>query len=125
MVEITVETIYDYIGKLTASDRRRLYRMLASSAPGNGVGTDHENAKPAPIPEPDAAIPEPVAFCAEAIASPFFSVDIARRADGVERIVEIGDGQVSDIVGWSVDSSEERKFFAQEVPPKQPFAKTS
>jgi hypothetical protein len=56
MAEITVETIYDYIGKLTASDRRRLYRMLTSSAPGNGVGTDHENAKPAPIPEPD---PEP------------------------------------------------------------------
>lgn len=53
--------------------------------------------------EPGAAIPEPVAFCAEAIASPFFSVDISRRADGVERIVEIGDGQVSDLVGWSVE----------------------
>ena len=53
--------------------------------------------------EPDAAIPEPVAFCAEAIASLFFSVDVTRRADGVERIVEIGDGQVSDLVGWSVE----------------------
>lgn len=53
--------------------------------------------------EPGAAIPEPVAFCADAIASPFFSVDMARRADGVERIVEIGDGQVSDLVGWSVE----------------------
>jgi hypothetical protein len=53
--------------------------------------------------EPGKAIPEPVAFCAEAIASPFFSVDVARRADGVERIVEIGDGQVSDLVGWSVE----------------------
>ena len=53
--------------------------------------------------EPGEAIPEPVAFCAGAIASPFFSVDVARRADGVERIVEIGDGQVSDLVGWSVE----------------------
>ena len=53
--------------------------------------------------EPDSAIPEPVAYCAEAIPSPFFSVDVARRADGVERIVEIGDGQVSDLVGWSVE----------------------
>ena len=44
-----------------------------------------------------------VAFCARAIASPFFSVDIARRRDGVERIVEIGDGQVSDLVGWSIE----------------------
>jgi len=31
-----------------------------------------------------------------------FAVDVARRADGVERIVEVGDGQVSDLVGWSV-----------------------
>ena len=53
--------------------------------------------------EPDSAIPEPVAYCAEAIPSPFFSVDVARRADGVERIVEVGDGQVSDLVGWSVE----------------------
>jgi ATP-grasp domain, R2K clade family 3 len=53
--------------------------------------------------EPDAVIPESVAYCAEAIQSPFFSVDVARRADGVDRIVEIGDGQVSDLVGWSVE----------------------
>src|SRR5262249_6921855 len=53
--------------------------------------------------EPDAAIPEPVIYCANAIASPFFSVDVASRADGVDRIVEIGDGQVSDLVGWSVE----------------------
>jgi hypothetical protein len=52
--------------------------------------------------EPGAAIPEPVVFCADAIPSQFFSVDIARRADGVDRIVEIGDGQVSDLVGWAV-----------------------
>jgi hypothetical protein len=53
--------------------------------------------------EPGAAIPEPVVLCAGAIPSPFFSVDVARRADGVDRIVEIGDGQVSDLVGWSVE----------------------
>jgi len=53
--------------------------------------------------EPGAAIPASVVFCAGAIPSPFFSVDIAVRADGVERIIEIGDGQVSDIVGWSVE----------------------
>jgi ATP-grasp domain, R2K clade family 3 len=53
--------------------------------------------------EPGAAIPEPVGYCADAISSPFFSVDVARRADGVDRIVEIGDGQVSDLVGWSIE----------------------
>jgi hypothetical protein len=63
-----------------------------------------------------AAIPEPVVFCADAIPSPFFSVDVARREDGVERVVEIGDGQVSDLVGWSVEQfveiwSEARQFF--------------
>lgn len=35
------------------------------------------------------------------IPSPFYSVDIAMRMDGVARIVEIGDGQVSDLVGWT------------------------
>ena len=44
-----------------------------------------------------------MAYCAEAIPGPFFSVDVAFRTDGVERIVEIGDGQVSDLVGWSVE----------------------
>jgi hypothetical protein len=35
------------------------------------------------------------------ITSPFFSVDIAMRSDFVPRVVECGDGQVSDLVGWT------------------------
>ena len=35
--------------------------------------------------------------------SRFFSVDVAKRDDGVLRVVEVGDGQVSDLVGWSVE----------------------
>ena len=36
------------------------------------------------------------------IDSPFFSVDIAYNEEGTPRIVEIGDGQVSDLVGdWT------------------------
>jgi hypothetical protein len=31
----------------------------------------------------------------------FYSVDIVERNDGVLRIVEIGNGQVSDLVGWT------------------------
>jgi hypothetical protein len=38
---------------------------------------------------------------AKEIPSPFFSVDIAERTDGAFRVVEIGDGQVSDLVGWT------------------------
>jgi hypothetical protein len=38
--------------------------------------------------------------CARRIGSAFFSVDVAMRADAVLRVVEIGDGQVSDLVGW-------------------------
>ncbi len=45
-------------------------------------------------------IPEIVETCATRIASPFFSVDVVRREDGADRVVEIGDGQVSDLVGW-------------------------
>ncbi|MEG4579430.1 ATP-grasp domain-containing protein [Microcoleus vaginatus DQ-U2] len=33
------------------------------------------------------------------IHSKFFSVDAVERQDGVKRIVEIGDGKVSDLVG--------------------------
>jgi ATP-grasp domain-containing protein len=66
--------------------------------------------------ELSASIPNPVAHCAEAIPSPFFSVDVARRADGVNSIVEIGDGQVSDLVGCFVELfveiwKEARRFF--------------
>jgi hypothetical protein len=49
----------------------------------------------------DGNVPDLVASCAQRISSPFFSVDVARRSDGVSRIVEIGDGQVSDRKGWS------------------------
>jgi hypothetical protein len=38
--------------------------------------------------------------CADRIPAKFFSVDVVQRADGVWRLVEIGDGQVSDLVGW-------------------------
>ncbi|NJK49684.1 ATP-grasp domain-containing protein [Candidatus Gracilibacteria bacterium] len=51
----------------------------------------------------DEEIPEIVKNCAKRISSKFFSVDIVERTDGVKRVVEIGDGQVSDLVGWSVE----------------------
>lgn len=46
-------------------------------------------------------VPQVVQQCAERVVSPFFSVDVARRSDGELRVVEVGDGQVSDLVGWS------------------------
>jgi hypothetical protein len=54
--------------------------------------------------DPAGPIPHIVAACAERIPSPFFSVDVVRRRDGVERVVEVGDGQVSDLVGWSAEA---------------------
>ena len=46
-------------------------------------------------------IPEVVRIAAERIASPFFTVDTAQRVDGTIRIIELGDGQVSDRKQWS------------------------
>ncbi len=46
-------------------------------------------------------VPEIVSQCAERVPSKFFSVDVAQRRNGALRVVEIGDGQVSDLVGWS------------------------
>ncbi len=55
----------------------------------------------APLPEQE--IPEIVEECAKRINSKFFSVDTIDRQDGCKRIVEIGDGQVSDLVGWTAE----------------------
>jgi hypothetical protein len=45
-------------------------------------------------------VPALVSECVRRIQSPFFSIDVALRTDGVLRVVEIRDGQVSDPVGW-------------------------
>ena len=50
---------------------------------------------------PQSSIPEVVLECARRIKSSFFAVDVAQNTAGTERIVEIGDGQVSDLVGWT------------------------
>lgn len=47
------------------------------------------------------AVPDIVFECAKRLTGRFYSVDVIRRADGQERIVEAGDGQVSDLVGWT------------------------
>ncbi|MFG2229418.1 ATP-grasp domain-containing protein [Streptomyces sp. NPDC048723] len=49
---------------------------------------------------PEAALEpalEPVRAAVEALGCPFVTTDLARRADGVWRVVEVGDGQVSDL----------------------------
>lgn len=51
--------------------------------------------------DPDLPVPEIARECAGRLGSPFFSVDVAQTAGGTDRIVEVGDGQVSDLVGWS------------------------
>jgi hypothetical protein len=47
-----------------------------------------------------SSIPAAVSVAAQRVASPFFSVDVAERIDGTLRIIEIGDGQVSDRKHW-------------------------
>ncbi|MHA6194841.1 ATP-grasp domain-containing protein [Pseudomonas wadenswilerensis] len=49
----------------------------------------------------EGEVPELVSECARVIDSPFFSVDVVLRSDGVLRLVELGDGQVSDRKEWS------------------------
>lgn len=53
--------------------------------------------------EPTATIPAIALDCAARIKSRFFSIDTIDRQDGVKRIVEIGDGQVSSLVGWTTE----------------------
>jgi hypothetical protein len=53
---------------------------------------------------PGDTVPDIVQTCAERLSSKFFSVDLAQRGDGQLRVVEVGDGQVSDLVGWSPET---------------------
>ena len=54
------------------------------------------------VPHAEAGeVPPIVHECARRHRSRFYSVDVVQRADGQLRVVEIGDGQVSDLVGWT------------------------
>jgi hypothetical protein len=48
-------------------------------------------------------VPLIVVEAASKVASPFFTVDVALRDDGAWRVIELGDGQVSDRKHWSSD----------------------
>jgi len=48
-------------------------------------------------------VPELVTTCAARIESPFYSIDVAKRRDGELRVIELGDGQVSDRKEWPAD----------------------
>ncbi|RUR93452.1 hypothetical protein PB16LOC_01555 [Pectobacterium versatile] len=51
----------------------------------------------------DGIVPDIVVEIAQPISSPFFSIDMAENASGELRLIEIGDGQVSDTKEWNVD----------------------
>ncbi len=80
---ICVRRVEDFV-----TDSERRYFVL------NGVPHSADNSPIPPI----------VEQCAARIPSKFFSVDVVRRDDGEQRVVEIGDGQVSDLVGWSEEA---------------------
>ncbi|RYC41366.1 ATP-grasp domain-containing protein [Pectobacterium zantedeschiae] len=50
----------------------------------------------------DNIVPDVVVEIAQHISSPFFSIDMAENASGELRLIEIGDGQVSDTKEWEV-----------------------
>lgn len=51
----------------------------------------------------DDNIPPVVREIADIITTPFFSVDITENTAGELRLIEIGDGQVSDIKEWDTE----------------------
>jgi hypothetical protein len=65
----------------------------------------------------DGLVPDLVDKIAAAIDSPFFSVDTVLSADGDLRLIELGDGQVSDRKLWSAETF--AKMFSHAArPPK-------
>jgi hypothetical protein len=53
---------------------------------------------------PDGYLPEIVKQIAQLHHSPFYSIDIIERKDGELRLIEVGDGQVSDRKNWSAET---------------------
>ncbi|GAA5444877.1 hypothetical protein Misp06_03069 [Microbulbifer sp. NBRC 101763] len=51
----------------------------------------------------DGNVPDLVSEISKIHAAPFYSVDVIQRSDGVLRLVELGDGQVSDKKTWDPD----------------------
>lgn len=52
----------------------------------------------------DGIVPELVQQIAVRVDSPLFSVDIVQAANGDLRLIELGDGQVSDIKKWPIET---------------------
>jgi hypothetical protein len=57
------------------------------------VGPHPDTPEDNPPADPDLS---PIAPLIAALGLPFVTVDLTRRTDGVWRVVEVGDGQVSD-----------------------------
>jgi hypothetical protein len=53
---------------------------------------------------PCGEVPSIMVECAKRLRSRFYSADVVQRDDGELRVVEVGDGQVSDLVGWTPES---------------------
>ncbi len=50
---------------------------------------------------PDGTVPDIVHLISQRHQALFYSVDIVQRSDGILRLIEIGDGQVSDRKNWN------------------------
>lgn len=51
----------------------------------------------------EGTVPTVVRDIASRITSPFFTADVVKASDGALRLIELGDGQVSDRKNWPVD----------------------
>ena len=51
----------------------------------------------------DNHIPAIVSDIVNKISTPFFTIDVVKNSQGELRLIEIGDGQVSDIKEWAID----------------------
>jgi hypothetical protein len=61
------------------------------------VITPHPDAPAGPAVEVPTDVRELVGASVRALGAPFVTTDLAPRSDGVWRVIEVGDGQVSDL----------------------------
>ncbi|MEV7560061.1 ATP-grasp domain-containing protein [Streptomyces sp. NPDC089795] len=82
--------------------------------------TAHPDSPVAEVPQGIEAALEPVRAAVEALGCPLVTTDLALRADGVWRVVEVGDGQVSDLHKEADQAAFCRLLTADQAPLRTP-----
>jgi len=101
-VQAIVDQLAEYRGEIEGGIALRRVKSFAPNSEQRYFVVNGKAWGPALVAEEE--IPPMVREIASRIQAPFFSVDVAMTTRGDLRLIELGDGQVSDKKGWPLDA---------------------